>query len=39
MSVELKITRNSVMLFQICKMQLLVYEIPYINSPALGLIS
>jgi hypothetical protein len=39
-SVEVKITRNSLMVFSICEnIQVIFYEVPHINLPAMGLIS
>lgn len=40
-SVELKITRGSLLFFDICKpnLQLIVYEIPYMNTAAMGLLT
>lgn len=38
-SVEIKISRHSLMVFEVCKhFQLLVYEMPSLNLPARGLI-
>lgn len=38
-SVEIKLSRNSLIVFEICKhFQLFIYEMPYINLPARGLL-
>jgi hypothetical protein len=40
LSVELKMSRKSLLVFEICKMfQLIIYDLPYINLPATGLLS
>lgn len=38
MSVEIKLSRHSLIVFEICKhFQMIIYELPYINLPAQGL--
>ena len=40
LSVELKMSRKSLLVFEICKLfQLIIYDLPYINLPATGLLS
>ena len=40
LSVEIKVSRKTLMIYEICKhFQLLIYDLPYINLPASGLLS
>jgi hypothetical protein len=40
LSVEIKISRQSLMVFEVCKhFQLLIYEMPTLNIPVRGLIT